>query len=458
MQMLMGGDPSQMLTQMPQLMLQAKKMKEARMLEERKLAMDQAQLEQNERRIRIEKAASDREEKKLGDAERFGRAMGVYDLDTTPRYDGDPRRRFVKNGKTSTLETTLKSDRAMPSGEEGNPYSKRIMSLPLSVRRGMADAPLSAGTFMQKATEEAAQEVFDTNSEARVPKPYTLISPDGKDRWEGDLNNPEDYTEFQTLTEDGWSKAPEQQRVTQDAPKLPQFEEDLDKQIALDLKDAQATDEKARRMEEFAGYAADKSIYVGPFGGMVGSLAKVGQSAFGMFPDVDVSKITQIEKMANEFVQLDRQTAAKDSSMSNADREFWINSEPTINDPYTGIIRLSARQSGLAAYKKERAQFIARARREGMAPSLAYETWENEHAPEARERHMGAEAIGKRMLKFPKSKATLQEYVTRHKGSVKDKLTETMNGESNAEAGGRVKIINGKKHMQVDGEWYEVIE
>ncbi len=437
--MLMGGDPSSTLQNIPELMMQAKKMQMQKELEERKLAMDQKQLEQTERRIRLEKRVQDREDKKLTDQQTFGRAMGKYDLDQTKRYDGDPTRVF-QNDKDGTysegaVQSTPKSDRAVPYGDEGNPFSEKIMQLPLPIRQGMAQAPLSASQFGDQALQQSGKDIFDTTSETRVPKPHVLRSPDGKQKWEGDLNNQQDYMEYHSLTGQGWTTAPNEVDQTNRAPDLPKFEEDIDKRISEDMTAATAASDQADRFDEFAGYAMDPSLYTGTGGNLVAGLTKAGQNIAGLFPGVDVGKMQTMQKMIPEMVQHEREQAVRDQSMSNQDREFYIGSVANVTNDAAGISMMAARKRGLAEYKRARVSQITRWRREGLSPSEAVDKWEEEKAPEAREKFMGQEAVSKRMLRFQKKGGTLLDYIQRNSQGVKDRATELMNGDPTEQGG-----------------------
>jgi hypothetical protein len=461
MSMLAGGDPSSVLGQMPELMMNARKMEMQRKLEERKIALDEKQLEQAERRIRLEKRTQDREDRKLTDLQKMGEPMSRYNLDTTPRFEGDPLS-HPSRISASQGGSTMKSDRAMPTGEEGNPFAKKMMQLPLSFRQGMAAAPLSAGEIANTAMTKGVENIFDPDTAASNPEAITLMSPDGKEFWTGDVRNPADYEKFNQLTQlQKWVKAPERQIVDQRNPKPLPVDEKLDDQMATDFQEAQAFSQKADYADEFAGYAMNPSIYTGPFGNTIKDIVKIGQGTFGMFEDVDTASITQMEKLIPAMVQQDRQTAARDSSMSNADREFWISSEPNFTDPKEGIAMYAARQRGLADYKRERIKTIMTYRKT-MSASEAYDKWETENAPEARDKFLGPEAIGKRALSRRAPRMTAEEYVRTHRGSVKDKLTDTMNGNGVDDQGkaksSKTKTINGKKYMEVDGELYEVVD
>ena len=385
MQMLLNnGDINSALQNLPQMIMEAKRFKAQQDLEKRRLAISESQLEMDRERLGIYKSESQRQQDLQNDKKKMGEAWSKYDLQ--PNMGGmllpQPQGPNMPKDLT-TLEDwsgddmvtrDMKGDAAMPLGEEGNEISKRIMALPLSLRQGMAEAPISAAELAAPGQTSALESAFGKTGSERAPQVKTLT--DGKQVKTLDLTDPASYAEFRDLTANGWTEAP--QKTIQEASKDPNeyLMEPYKKEISSAQEGALRADAETDDYANLGSLLLRPDIYTGAGAGLVNNLLSSAQDVFGVFEGVDFSTVENADKSRRALVMNLRNSFPKDSQMSNADRQYFqdmvVGEE---NKPET-IARAIAVKQLSGQYKTTKAEFLENAiTNEGKTPYEAVKAW-----------------------------------------------------------------------------------
>lgn len=372
MQLLAGGDPSKVMMNMPAIMMEAKAAKRKEELDKRRLAVDEASLADQEQRTRLLKQQELRELEKQESARKFGEAFERYNLDpqtvAAPEDHGDGT---VSVGKT---------DRAVPTGEEGNIYSQQIMALPLTLRQAIADGSLAASDELQTAMGKGMQEVFDPSAKGIDSEVITLMNPETREVQSFDMKDQRQNLMGRSAMSKGWVQTSPAQTVktVQTAAPWETVENDEVKNIVTEQ---QANNEMNNQVQDIGTLLLSDDLYTGVGGEVVNSALRAGQDWFGWFKDIDLSKPQAIEKMQAEMVfGAKKNFMSGDKTFSNSDRDFLKNMIVGITNDKPGIARMMAMQQLKSDWATQKREFVQgyNQQNSGSTVGQALKAWEEQ--------------------------------------------------------------------------------
>lgn len=410
-QLISGADPTQVMSNMPGMMMKAREQQQEQEYKKRRLAIDEAALADSSERTRLMKEVELREIEKHKSEKAFGEVFSRYDLDPQTIAPDEP------HPNEPGLSSTGKSDRALPTGEEGNPQSQAIMNLPLTMRKAMAAGPLAASDELQSGLSAGMKEIFDPSSKSATidSEVVTLMSPDGETSMSFDMKDPSQNLAGRAQMNKGWIQASPSQTVKniQTEQKDVWQEGDTDAIKELNAKTDGAA-ESAEKMGQLGQLLLNDDVYTGKGGELVHSAVRYGQDWFGWFKSIDTSKPQAAQKVQSELVaNLKQELFSTDRNWSNADRDFIKDMIPGMTNDKPGLARMIAMQGLKAEYQSEQRDFLRgwmeANPKKGLARARA--AWKLE-ATKVRPRYFGEDVVqGKMQELLSKTKdKSLMEY------------------------------------------------
>lgn len=209
MQMLMGGDPNQALQNLPQMLMEAKKLQYAREQDAKAMALQETQLGIEKERFQLMKdqdlrAAQDAEGKRAA-GKAFSESLmmpnGFTGADIGSMVPGPgsqippgvqqgppagmssmmpPQKQKMAGGPAPQVTSDFKGDIAVPMGEENNPITQRLQNMPRSMIRALQADPGTAAELMAPAMQQGLTDAVAPKGDRNPANVINLRMPDGK--------------------------------------------------------------------------------------------------------------------------------------------------------------------------------------------------------------------------------------------------------------------------------------
>lgn len=314
--------------------------------------MDDHRRKMDAEKLRIMQNEDQQRTQVYQDKKNFGKAFGAYNLN--PQF-GSGR----------------KSDRALPTGDEGNPIAQQFMNMPKTVRQGLADSPTAAAELMGPAVQKYAEQAMVPPA-PKSPKWETFKMPDGSHQVL-DTNNPNDALRSRSIVSAGGVPV-----RAQDVMKESPFEAANKDLITEYTTGAAASAERSREIRTVGMALLTDEFYSGMGEPLVFGISKFSKDVLGWELGVDPSDREATRKLSERFIgQIKDIVFNKSERMTDKDLAFLRSLNLSGSTSREAIARLMVADALKAEYENQRLDFLRRAyKQNGGSVDEAMRSWE----------------------------------------------------------------------------------